>query len=209
MTNLIIALNTGIVDLEYGASGSEWEEFSVGNDYLLFSEGSADVIDGGSIPSSSKLTQASTILNGTSKIVSKSFLADISEAQLKEIHLMGNTNAQYIMAFDFDDVTGTEPTLEIWDDDNLNTYNNLSLGGGIASNSWWRGITTTDNPSAVDWTGVKLAGNGIGNILYLNNENGALSSAKTLYCNLKIVIPASVVVGGAETPVMVIKYTSN
>lgn len=206
---LIMAVNISSSDTAYSESGAAWIEISSANDYLIFSNGSSVVADGQSIPSQAELNTAGIILNGTQQIVSKYFLADVSEDVLYDIDLMGNTTGRYVLAFDFDDATATEPVLELWDDSNLNTITGTTLGAGTASNSWWRGITTTTSAPSAEWAGSKLAGSGTGNYLNLNAGGGALAAAKTLYCNLKIIIPASATTGTNATPVFACKFTSN
>ena len=208
-TNLIIAMNHSTTDSEYGTTGVDWIDLELASDYLIFSGGSDIVEDGDPLPSQSDLNQAGVVLDATEQIVDLYLLADNSASELKEIHMMGNQNKRYVMAFDFDGETASEPILEVWDNSSMNSINNTSLGSGVPTSSWWKGVVTTDALPGVDWTGSRLAGSTNGHFLWLNNQAGALTSAKTLYCNLKIVIPASANVAGAETPVIAIKYTSN
>lgn len=208
MTNLIIAVNNDTVDNPYNTSGIIWTVVSIGNDFLVFTNGSDSVTNGQPIPSSFQLSAAGILLDGLQQIVPTYLLADISANQLKNIHGMGNNDARYVMAFHFDGATTSEPVLEAWDDSNLDTVAATSLGGGTPSSSWLRGIVTTDASSGSNWTGSTLAGSSDGHFLWLNNLNGALSIAKTLYCNLKMIVPASQTTGGAETPVLTVKYTT-
>jgi hypothetical protein len=208
-TTLTIAVNTSANDVEYTESGSTWEIISTANDYLVFSNGSTEVADGEDLPTQSELSSAGVVLNGTEQIVPYYFLADVGDNVLRQIDLMGNTTNQYVMAFVFDGATATEPVLELWDDENLNTITSTTLGGGNAANSWWRGITTTTAPGSASWVGTHLAGSGSGYYLNLNDGNGALSVATTLYCNLKIVIPSTATTGASVTPKIVVKFTSN
>jgi len=200
-------VNNDTVDSPYGTSGIDWTEVSAGNDKLIFTAGSTVVADGQGIPSETDLNQAGIILTGSQIIVSKYLLEDISDSLLKEIHNMGNQNKRYVLAFDFDDETASEPVLEVWDDLNLNTIISQALGSGVPSSSWYVGVVTTDGMPGTNWIGTTLSGSSNGHFLWLNNENGALTGAKTLYANLKIVIPASAT-SGAFTPVMVVKYAS-
>jgi len=214
MTNLTIYVNTGADDIERGESGAEFTEVSVANDTLIFSSGSAIVADGESIPSSSELTQAGVLTSEVADVeVEKYFLADVSAVQLKEIFNAGNLNKRYVFCFAFDDETATEPTLELWDDTDMDSSDLYSLGAGTPADSWWKGLTTTAGLPGVDWANdgatIKLAGGADGNFLWLNDENGALSVADDLYCNLTIVIPTNPNQSGLEQPVIVIKYTSN
>ncbi len=117
----------------------------------------------------------------------------------------------YNLVFDFDDLTASEPTFELWDDTNLNTIDNITLGLGVATNIWWRGVTTTSGSPGANWApgGITLAGSSSGHFLLLNDNNGALPSATTLYANLAIVIPASATSGGSVNPVFAVKWLSN
>lgn len=208
-TSLTIAVNTSASNSVFDGSGAVWSLIAPASDYLVFSAGSDTVDDGETIPTQSQLNQAGVILTGVQQIVDRYFLADVSANELKEIFLMGNTTNRYVMAFDFNGSTASEPVLELWDDSNLNTTDSTTLGAGTASNSWWRGITTTNSAPSTDWTGSTLAGSSDGHYLLLNDNAGALTGADTLYCNLKIVIPASATTGINTTPKFVVKYASN
>lgn len=209
MSNVIVAVNHDTQDQPYGSSGVNWVDVNLDNDTLIFTGGSDVIADGESIPSASQLTQAGVLLDGTEKTISKYLLADLSANQLKEIFNMGNQNKRYVVAFVFDGPTASEPVLEAWDDDDMDTVDNVSLGGGVPSGSWIRGVVTTDALPGANWTGNRLAGASDGHFLWLNNQAGPLTAAKTLYCNLKLVIPATQTAGLAETPILVVKYTTN
>ncbi len=209
MAALTVAINVSSMDIPYPSSGAVWVDLAPASDYLVFSAGSDVVADNLTIPTQSQLNQAGVVLNGSQQIVDEYFLADVSVNKLKSIDLMGNTTGRYVMAFDFDDSTASEPVLELWDDANLNTVTGTTLGAGTPSNSWWRGITTTAGAPSADWTGSTLAGASDGHYLLLNNGGGALSAAQTLYCNLKIVVPASAATGTNAQPKIAIKFASN
>lgn len=209
--NLDIAVNTGLVDDEYNATGTEWVIIDENNDYLIFTDGGDTVKDGEPLPSQTDLNSAAIrIGEGSEVIVSEYLLSDFDANELKEIHLMGDQNAQHVLAFDFDGATATEPVLELWDNATLSTIDLNALGSGTASDSWFRGITTTTSPSgASGWVGNKLAGAGVGNFLFLNDQNGPLSTAKTLYAQLKMIIPNTINDSSSEQPLIVVKYGSN
>ena len=208
MTVLSIHANVDTQDQVLGASGVDWVEISPDNDEIILTKGNLIVADGQPIPSSFERSKAGIILDGTNQTVEVYLLADLSANLLKEIHNMGNQDKRYVLAFDFDGITTSEPVLEAWDNINMNSINNTSLGGGTPSSSWLKGIVTTDSLPGANWTGTRLAGSGAGNFLYLNSGNGALSGAKTLYCNLKLDIPSTQTASGAEVPVLVVKYTT-
>ena len=205
---LTIYANTGTSDLELGATGSEWTAIDPSNDVIIFTKGNDTVKDGESIPSDTQLNSSAPILTGSEYTYETYLLADSSAGILKEIHNMGEGNYRYVLAFDFDASTVSEPVLEIWDDTDLDSIDSVVLGSGSASSSWFRGITTTDALPGSGWTGSHLAGSSDGHFLWLNNENGALSGPKTLYCQLKLVIPATQTNAGSSNPVIAVKYTT-
>lgn len=208
---LTIYVNVDSQDLPLNTSGVDWVEFSSGNDKLIFTNGSPEVQDGADTPTQQELISAGVISTGAEIIVSDYLLLDNSANLLKNIDLMGDLDSQYVLAFDFDAATATEPVLEVWDDSNLNTIDNIMLGEGSPSSSFIRGVTTTAVSSGAGWAsgGDKLAGSSSGNFLFLDNQNGPLVSAKTLYANLAVVVPASQTEGFSANPVFVVKWLSN
>jgi len=209
-TELTIYVNTGTQDSALGTSGAEFTEIDTDNDEIIISGGSDSVKDGEALPSETQLNNAGLLLvqPRVEQTYDKYFLADSDANLLKQIHNMGAENYRYVMAFDFDDLTVSEPVLELWDDSDLDSISSVPLGSGVASSSWFRGITTTDGLPGASWTGSRLAGSADGYYLNLNNGNGALSGADTLYCQLKCVIPSTQLEGGASVPVMAIKYAT-
>lgn len=209
MANLDIWVNVSNTDSVLVTSGVNWILFSSGNDKIVFTAGSDEVADGEDAPTQQELISAGVRLTGSEIILDDYLFLDASANELFDIPLMGNLDKQYVLAFDFDDATASEPVLEVWDDINFLTATNTMLGGGSASQSFIRGITTTFNSPGTDWTGNRLAGSGANNFLYLNDQNGALTGASILYCNLKVVVPASQTTGFSANPVFVVKYLSN
>lgn len=208
MADLTIYANTGTVDDELGVSGVEFTEIDIFNDRLIFTAGSDTVKDGEPSPSETQLNSAGILLTGSEIIIDKYLLDDNSANLLKEIHLMGNQDKRYVMAFDFDGATASEPVLEVWDDSDMNSIDLVCLGSGTASNSWYRGITTTAGLPGADWVGSRLAGSADGYFLWLNNQSGPLSGADTLYCQLKVIIPNTQLDAGAVTPVIAVKFAT-
>lgn len=205
---LNIYVNHSAVDSPLLTSGVDWVLVDPDNDALIISEGSDVVADEEPSPGESALNSAGIVLDGSEQTYDKYFLNDASAILLKEIFLMGEGDYRYVLAFDFDDSTVSEPVLEVWDDSSMDTVASVVLGTGTPTNSWIKGITTTDGLPGVSWVGNTLAGASDGHFLWLNNENGALSVAKTLYCNLRVVVPSSQGDAGASLPVLVCKYTS-
>jgi hypothetical protein len=208
---LKVHVNCDSQDQPLGTSGVDWVEFSEGNDQLIFTNGNTEVIDGADIPSQAELISAGVILTGSQIIVSTYLLQDTSENELKSINGMGNLNKSYVLAFDFDAITASEPVLEVYDDENLNTADGAILGSGTPSSSFIRGITTTYSAPGTNWiTGAtRMAGSSDGNFLYLNGQNGFLTIADTLYANICVVIPASRTTGFSANPVFVCKWLEN
>lgn len=206
---LEVWVNISASDTPLNTSGGNWIEFSEGNDQLIFSAGSDVVADGEALPSQSELISAGVVLTGSEIILDDYFLADASANLLREIDLMGNQDTQYVLAFDFDAETASEPVLEFWDDSDLDSVDSTILGSGTPSQSFIKGVTTTNDSPGTNWTGSALAGSGSGNFLYLNDQDGALTGAATLYCNLKVVIPASQTTGFSANPVGVVKWLTN
>lgn len=210
---LTIHINTGTSDLQLNQTGAEFTEFSEGNDQLVFSAGSTEVDDGQPVPTQSELISAGVILTGSQIIVDRYFLSDISANLLKESFNMGNQNKRYVLAFDFDAATASEPVFEVWDDDTFDSIDDTFLGAGTPSSSFVRAVTTTTTSPGSGWATLggttRLAGAGSGNFLFLNDENGPLTGADTLYANLAIVIPASQTTGFSSNVVFVCKYLSN
>lgn len=210
---LDVYFNIDTQDLPLNSTGVNWLQFSEGNDALIVSAGSTEVIDGANIPTQAELISAGIILTGSQIIVDKYFISDASANLLEQIINMGNLDKQYVVAFDFDGATASEPVLEVYDDSDLDTISGTILGSGTASNSFIKGVTTTTSSPGINWAvggGVtKMAGSASGNFLYLNDQNGPIIAAATLYCNLAYVIPASQTVGFSANPVFVVKWLDN
>lgn len=208
---LTVWINTDTQDEPLLTSGVDWVQFSEGNDQIIFTQGNPQVQDGADIPSQAELISAGIELTGSQIILDTYILQDTSENLLKSIDNMGNQDKQYVLAFSFDASTASEPTLEVWDDDDLSTIDNTILGAGTPSSSFIRGITTTSGSPGVGWvTGsTRMAGSGDGNFLYLNDQNGFLESPTILYCNLAVVVPSSQTTGFSANPTFVVKWLTN
>lgn len=207
-TTLEIFVNNTNLDESYGTSGVLYTQIALGSDFLIFTNGSVVVADGQPIPSSFQLSSAGVLLNGSQQTIPHYLLADVGSNLLREIFLMGPGNYQHVMAFVFSGGTTSEPILEAWDDSTLSTINDVSLGAGTPSNSWFHGVQTTSGLPGVNWSGLPLAGSADGNYLQLNAGNGPLLSAGVLYCNLKVVVPSTQLTGGTEQPVLTVKFTT-
>jgi hypothetical protein len=210
MTNLIFRINKSLVDDSYANQPSNFVTVDVA-DSLIFSAGSAIVINNKTpLPTTQELIEAGILLSPSEiTVVPHYFLGDISDDTLKEILLAGNQNKRYVFCCSFDGITATEPQLEAWDDDNADSYALACLGSGVPNSSWYKAKTTTDGLPGAAWAGTALAGSGVSNIILLNNGAGALLTAKDLYFNFKVVVPAGVLTAGQYLPILQISYTSN
>ena len=210
MTNLILYINHTSTD---SVIDGNWIAVDDVNDSFIFSTGSAagqGVSDGDSIPSEALLNRYAVELDSVNPVtVPKYFLADNSVNLLKEIYLAGDQNKQYVFGCSFDGATATEPQLEAWDNEDMDSYADPSLGFGVAASSWYKAIATTSALPGASWTGVSLAGNGASNIVLLNEGNGALTLSTDLYFDFKIIIPGGYVTPAVHTPILAVVYTTN
>ncbi len=208
---LTVHINVDTQDQPLNTSGIDWVEFSEGNDQLIFTQGNPEVQDGANIPTQSELISAGVELTGSQIVLTDYLLQDISESLLKSIDNMGNVDKQFVIAFDFDGATASEPRFEVWDDASLNTINNIMLGAGTPSASFIRGVTTTTSSPGSNWitTGTRMSGSSDGNFLNLNDLGGFLTVATILYANLAVVVPASQTTGFSANPVFVVKWLEN
>jgi len=122
----------------------------------------------------------------------KMFLMDYSEGKYVQIPLAGSAlnnglggNNRYICAAYFTGATTTAPYLEAYDDNTHTTWSRAPLGSGIASNSCFRAVCTTNNPPGdANWIGTPLAGRDSRIAL----DTAPLAEAKCLYWNIKQVL---------------------
>jgi len=208
-TNLDIYVNTTAVDNSRITSPANFILMDLVNDKLIWSAGSAAVIDGADTPTNIELDDAATIIQATDVEIDKLFLLDFSDigVELKEIDLAGSTDTRFILNFSFDGPTTTEPTLEAFDDNTHTTANLLVLGNGTPANSMIRAIVTTAGLPGAAWVGTPIAGAALPNILELNGGGGALGGATEIYANIKVLVPGNFPTPFTETPVLTIRYT--
>jgi hypothetical protein len=202
---LNIHVNTGTVDDVLGVGEFVLLDPDV-DKLILLTNGSTAVADGQVIPSTTQLNNAGIVLAGIQQVCTKYFLVDDSANLLKLIHNMGADNKRYVLCFEFTAETASVPVLELWDDTDMDTADYVCLGAGTPANSWIRGVTTTTSLPGAGWVGSKLGGASAGN--YLELDTVPLTGAKNLYCKICVTVPSTQVNGGAETPLMVIKYCS-
>jgi len=211
MTSLIFRINNTVTDSNYVTAPGNFITVDEVLDRFIFSNGSTQVADGQSIPTEEDLNRAAVLLDALYQvIVPKYFLADALPSNiLKEIKLAGNQNKRYAFCCSFDGATATEPVLEAWDNNNINTILLTCLGSGTPNNSWFKAICTTGVLPGADWVGTPLAGSGSSNHVLLNAGAGALTVAKDLYFNMKIIIPAGINTPEYYTPTLLVTYTTN
>ena len=210
MTSLTLLINNTLNDTAVTNIGTDWIAVDPAYDAFIFTQGGGSVANGAAIPSEALLNRYAVQLSASLPVtVPKYFLSDFSANLLKEAKLAGNQNKRCAFAASFDGATATEPILECWDSTGMDTYLSPALGAGIPANSWYKAVCTIAALPGVDWVGRPLAGDGISNVLYLNNGAGALSVAGILYFNFKIVIPAGYITPALHTPIMAIIYATN
>jgi hypothetical protein len=208
-------VNTSENDIKRETNPGDFTKMDRGADVLIFSAGSDIVADGISLSlvTPQALNSAGILITTSNVEVPHFFLADVGlNGLLKEIHNAGNKNKRYVFCFAFDAATASEPILELWDDDDLDSIDSYCLGEGIANKSFYRGITTTSGALPGDpWEGKRLAGSSDNHFLWLNtgDGNGALSGAKDLYCNIRITVELNFAHAAIENPVWVVKWTTN
>lgn len=208
-TNLTVHLNTTAVDADRVAQPGNYVQMDLANDKLIWSAGSAAVIDGGDTPTNSELNDAATIILVTDTEIDKLFLLDFSDVgvELKEIDLAGSTDTQFVVNLSLDGATATEPTLEGYDDNTHTTANAAVLGLGTPADSMIKAVLTTGGSPGAAWTGTTIAGSLAPNILELNGGGGAFGAAAEVYVNLQVLIPGGFPNPFVEAPVLTIRYT--
>lgn len=208
-TNLTVHANITAVDSDRIAQPGNYVQMDLANDKLIWSAGSAAIIDGADTPTNIELDDAATIIQVTDVEIDKLFLLDFSDVgvELKEIDLAGSDDNQFVINFSFDGPTTTEPTLEGFDDNTHTSANLLVLGNGTPANSMIRAIVTTAGLPGAAWVGTPIAGASAPNVLELNGGGGALGGAAELYVNIKVLIPGNFPSPFSETPNLTIRFT--
>jgi len=209
MTNLTLRINKGDPDVAYGATGADYLDVDLTNDYLIWTAGSSAVADGQDEPTQEELTQAYSIIDTSDVTVAHCLLFDYSGSILEDVEGIGE-NKQYVFCFSFDGATANEPQLEAWDNSDHDSTDKNVLGVETGIDSFVKAVCTTDTLPGASWTGTAIAG---ATSILLNHGNGALSELATgetsqeLYANIKIVIPADYDTPAIETFVLTIRYT--
>lgn len=198
-------------DVNYITTPADYITLDLVNDYLIWTAGNLIVKDLMTHePTEEELNAAASEINALNDVtVALCLLMDYSHNvggvyYTHKVKGMGE-NKRYSFCFSFDGATATEPRLEAWDDDTHTTADMNVLGLGTPANSFLKAICTTAALPGALWTGTPIAG--ASNYVLLNAGLGALSVAKDLYVNMKIVIPTAYVTPAAETFVTSIRYT--
>jgi hypothetical protein len=122
---------------------------------------------------------------------SKLFIMDVSEGTYRQVPLAGNSGSsgggdyRYVCCAWFGGATATIPFLEAYDDNTHSSWESKPLGDGVAANSSFRAICTTNAaPGSASWAGTPLAG------LYsrIELDTAALAATKYLYWNMRHVL---------------------
>jgi len=210
-TTLTVKVNTTSNDT---TDSGNFITVDLANDKFIWSDGSSAVADGQDTPTSAELNEAAPLSpSGSVYEIPKMFLLDYSDTgqELKEVDLAGSDqggggNYRYVLRFEFDAATATEPTLEAWDDSDHDSYADVCLGETGANDSYVKVVRTTAGSPGASWTGTAIAGGSAKS--QMNGGAGALVGATTIYYNIRIELPD----GSdpfAETPVLTVRFTWN
>jgi len=206
-TSLIVKCNTTAND---SVDAGNFVTVDLAQDKLIWSDGSAAVADGQPTPSTAELNEAAPLVPSSSVYeIPKLFLLDFSATgqELKEMDLAGSGNNRYVLRFEFDGPTATEPTLEAWDDNDHDSNDLNCLGAGTGANSYIKVVRTTDGAPGSAWSGTAIAG--ASNKSNMNGGSGALGSGShTIYYNIKVIVPIGAT-PAAEAPILTVRYTWN
>ena len=207
-TNLQIYVNT--TDTDSGDYGLYFTALDLALDKLILSDGSSAVADGEGNPSEAQLNEAAPLVPALSAYeVPYLFLMDYSQtgAELKLIDLAGSGNNRYVIGFEFDGPTATEPTLEAWDDSDHDSNDLNCLGAGVGADSYIHVVRTTDGAPGSAWSGTPIAG--ASNKSNMNNGAGGLGSGSHgIFYNIRVEIPVGAT-PSAEQPILCVRYAWN
>lgn len=209
--NITPRINYVDADVNYATTPADYITIDLINDYLIWTAGDAVVKDLMTHePTAEELNAAASEIDALNDVtVALCLLMDYSHnvgGAYYTHKVMGmSENKRYVFCFSFDGATATEPRLEAWDDETHTTISSNVLGLGTPANSFLKAICTTAALPGAGWAGTPIAG--ASNYVLLNAGLGALSVAKDLYANIKIVIPDAYSTPAAETFVTSIRYT--
>jgi hypothetical protein len=207
MTFLINYVDSAV---SYNSAPSNYIPVDLISDYLIWTAGDLVVKDlMTSEPTSDELNAAATVISDIAPTtVALCLLQDYSHnigGPYYTHKVLGmSENKAYVFCFSFDGPTATIPRLEAWDTSAHTTSTKHVLGAGTPANSFVKAVKTTGGtlPGA-SWVGTALAGAAN----YVELDTAALTVAKDLYSNIKIVIPQSYATPAAENFVLTVRYT--
>jgi len=209
--NLVPRINYVDADIKYATTPADYITIDLINDYLIWTAGNTIVKDLMTHePTADELNAAASEIDALNDVtVALCLLMDYSHNiggvyYTHKVIGMGE-NKRYVFCFSFDGATATEPKLEAWDDATHTTIDTNILGVATPANSFLKAICTTAASPLALWVGTPIAG--ASNYILLNAGLGALSGAKDLYANMKIVIPDAYETPAAETFVTSIRFT--
>ena len=208
-TAMIFSINYVDSIVAYATTPADYIDVDLVNDYLIWTAGDLVVKDLMTHePTSDELNAAASSISDVADVtVALCLLMDYSHnvggAYYTHKVLGMGENKRYSFAFRFDGITATIPRLEAWDTSAHSTANKHVLGAGTPANSFAKAVKTTDALPGANWVGTAIAGA----LNYVELDSAALTGAKDLYANIKIVIPTSYATPAAETFVWTIRYT--
>lgn len=211
MATMTFLVNYVDAAVNYATTPADYIEVDLTNDYLIWTAGDATVKDLMTHePTADELNAAASIIDEASDVdVALCLLMDYSHDvggsyYTHEVKGMGE-NKQYSFCFSFDGATATEPQLEAWDDSDHDSTDLNVLGAGTPADTMVKAVCTTNSLPGASWAGSPVAGSS--NVVLLNDSDGALSGAKDLYANIKIVIPTAYATPAAENFVLTVRHT--
>ncbi len=199
-------VNSGNASGGAGGSSSNWVVMDLANDTLAWcsdQQTDGDALTGTRYPV--------IIPDSGSNEAEKTFVKDSSAAEYVQVPLAGTSaggqsggDNRFVFAIYFDGPTAGVPYLEAWDDNTHATAENDFLGGGTPANSSIRAIATTNGaPGSATWTGTPLAGTAS----RIELDTTALTAARNLYFNIKLLVTNGVHSAGSSTSlVLTLRY---
>lgn len=207
----IFAVNTTITDSIWSTAPSEdlptWVLIDKVNDAIGFLDSQQTDGDATTDPKYPVIIPSAGSLEAP-----KTFLIDDSGLDLKQINLAGTTDGdqaggdnRYVFAVYFSGATASIPYLEAWHEvAGVKDTDGDFIGDGTGGNSTLSAIATTNAlPGSAIWAGTKL----MGETNRISLDTGALTTAKTLYWNMKQDIPSTFTPETAEDFVVSVRYT--
>jgi hypothetical protein len=211
MANMKFLINYVNADVNYTTTPANYIELDLDHDFLIWTHGDDIVKDLMTHePTAGELNAAAEEISEEEDVmVTLCLLMDYSHNvggsyYTHKVIGMGE-NKRYSFCFSFDGATATEPQLEAWDDITHTTSNKNVLGLGVALDSMIKAKCTTNTLPGVDWAGTPIAGGS--NVVLLNDGAGALSVAKDLYSNIKIVLPEDYDTPAVENFILTVRFT--